>query len=51
MYRAPVREVRFVLEELLERTTTIEVAGEPEWTRSNRLFGLRHLPVRMMPIT
>jgi cytochrome P450 len=39
-------EIRVVLEELLDHTDAIEVAGEPEWTRSNRLFGLRHLPVR-----
>jgi cytochrome P450 len=40
-------EIRIVLEELLDHTDAIEVAGEPEWTRSNRLFGLRHLPVRL----
>jgi cytochrome P450 len=40
-------EIRVVVEELLDRTIAIEPAGEPEWTRSNRLFGLRHLPVRL----
>jgi cytochrome P450 len=44
-------EIRVVLDALLDRTTAIEPAGEPEWTRSNRLFGLRHLPVRLVPIT
>jgi cytochrome P450 len=39
-------EIRIVLEELLGAVGAIEPAGEPEWTRSNRLFGLRHLPVR-----
>jgi cytochrome P450 len=41
-------EIRVVLEELLERVQRIELAGEPVWTRSNRLFGLRHLPVSLV---
>jgi cytochrome P450 len=24
----------------------IEITGDPVWTRDNRLFGLKHLPVR-----
>lgn len=39
-------ELRIVLEEALERFETIELAGPPEWTRSNKHTGLRHLPVR-----
>jgi cytochrome P450 len=42
-------EIRVVLEELLDRTAAIEPTGAAEWTRSNRLFGLRHLPVRLTP--
>jgi cytochrome P450 len=38
-------EMRVVFEELLPRFTIDELAGEPEWTRSNRHTGLRHLPV------
>jgi cytochrome P450 len=41
-------EIRVVLEELLDQVAAIEPAGEPEWTRSNRLFGLRHLPVHLV---
>ncbi|HZP29590.1 MAG TPA: cytochrome P450 [Acidimicrobiia bacterium] len=40
-------EIRIVLEELLDHVSVIEPAGEPVWTRSNRLFGLRNLPVRV----
>jgi hypothetical protein len=32
-------------EELLARFTTIEPAGDIEWTRSNRHTGIRHLPL------
>lgn len=39
-------EIRVMLEELLARWDAIEIAGPPEWTRDNRLFGLKHLPVR-----
>ncbi len=38
-------EMRVVFEELLPRFDDYELAGEPEWTRSNRHTGLRHLPV------
>jgi cytochrome P450 len=40
-------EIRVMLEELLASGRAIEVAGEPVWTRDNRLFGLKHLPVRV----
>jgi cytochrome P450 len=40
-------ELQVMFEEVLDRWSTIEVAGEPEWTRSNRHTGLRHLPVRV----
>jgi cytochrome P450 len=38
-------ELRIMFEELLAATTSIELAGEPEWTRSNRHTGIRHLRV------
>jgi cytochrome P450 len=40
-------EIRVMLDELLERFAGFELTGEPEWTRSNKHTGLRHLPVRM----
>jgi cytochrome P450 len=40
-------EIRVMLEELLDRFESIELNGEPEWTRSFKHTGLRHLPVRM----
>jgi len=40
-------ELRILYEELLARFTGVELAGRPEWTRSNKHTGLRHLPVRM----
>jgi cytochrome P450 len=39
-------EIRVMLEELLAAWDEIEVVGPPVWTRDNRLFGLKHLPVR-----
>ncbi len=41
-------EIRVMLEELLARWDAIEIVGPPEWTRDNRLFGLKHLPVRFL---
>lgn len=40
-------EIRVLLEELLARFSMIEVVGRPEWTRSNRHTGLRHLAVAL----
>ncbi|MEU9156840.1 cytochrome P450 [Streptomyces sp. NPDC048417] len=42
-------EVRCVLEALLRRVRTIEVAGEPVRRASNFLHGLAHLEVRLTP--
>lgn len=39
-------EIRVMLEELLAHWDEIEITGPPTWTRDNRLFGLKHLPVR-----
>jgi cytochrome P450 len=40
-------EIRVMLEELLASGRAIEVTGDPVWTRDNRLFGLKHLPVQL----
>ena len=40
-------EIRVMLEELLPRARALEQAGPAEWTRDNRLFGLKRLPVRI----
>jgi len=42
-------EIRVMLEELLATGHDVEIAGDPVWTRDNRLFGLKHLPVRFTP--
>jgi len=41
-------EIRAVLEELLTRCEGFELAGEPRWTPSNRLLGLKSLPLRLV---
>jgi cytochrome P450 len=38
-------ELRILYEALLARFGAIELAGRPEWTRSNKHTGLRHLPI------
>ncbi len=40
-------EIRVALEELLSTVTSCTLTGAPEWTRSNRHSGIRHLPVRL----
>jgi cytochrome P450 len=40
-------EIRVALEELLSTVRSFSLAGEPEWTRSNRHTGIRHLPLRL----
>jgi cytochrome P450 len=40
-------EMRVMYDELLARFTTIEPAGDIEWTRSNRHTGIRHLPLTL----
>jgi cytochrome P450 len=40
-------EIRVMLEELLASRHELEIAGDPVWTRDNRLFGLKHLPARI----
>lgn len=40
-------EIKCVLEAILARYQTFELAGDPRWTPSNRLLGLAELPVRM----
>jgi len=40
-------ELRLTLEELTRQVETLEPAGAPEWTRSNKHTGLRHVPLRV----
>jgi cytochrome P450 len=40
-------ELRILYEAMVARFATIELDGRPEWTRSNKHTGLRHLPVRL----
>jgi len=40
-------EIRTMLTELMRRYKGFDLAGDPEWTPSNRLLGLKHLPVRL----
>jgi len=42
-------EIRVFYEELIRRFAGFEPAGRPAWTRDNRLFGLKSLPVRAIP--
>lgn len=41
-------EIRIVLEELLDRVKSVELAGPVEWARSNKHTGLRNLPLRLV---
>lgn len=38
-------ELRVILDEVLGRFERIELAGDVEWTRSNKHTGIRHLPI------
>ncbi len=40
-------ELRVLLEELLSRVETVELAGPPERLRSNFIAGIKHLPVEI----
>jgi len=40
-------ELRVALSETLRAFSSFHLAGSPEWTRSNRHTGLRHLPLRV----
>jgi cytochrome P450 len=39
-------ELRILFEELLSRFQRFELAGEPAWTQSSFVSGLKHLPIR-----
>jgi cytochrome P450 len=39
-------EMNVIFEEFLGRFRSIALAGPPEWTRSNKHTGMRHLPIR-----
>jgi cytochrome P450 len=38
-------EIRVMLAALLDQVAAIALAGPPEWTRTNKHTGIRHLPV------
>jgi cytochrome P450 len=40
-------ELRITLDELRHRAETFALAGSPEWTRSNKHTGLRHVPLHV----
>jgi cytochrome P450 len=40
-------ETRVAFSEFLERVESFHLTGLPEWTRSNRHSGIRHLPIRL----
>ena len=40
-------EIRVALEEVLRSVESFTLTAAPEWTRSNRHTGIRHLPVRL----
>ena len=40
-------EMRVMIDEILDRVGSMELAGEPSYTRANRLWGLRNLPVTL----
>jgi cytochrome P450 len=40
-------EIRVALEGVLATFSSFSLAGAPEWTRSNRHSGIRHLPLRL----
>jgi cytochrome P450 len=44
-------ELRVTLDELARRVEALELAGVPEWTRSNKHTGLRHVPLRLRRAT
>ncbi len=43
-------EIRVALEELLSTVRFFSLAGEPQWMRSNRHTGIRHLPLRLVRV-
>jgi cytochrome P450 len=40
------REIRTMLGKLRERVASIELAGDPQWTASSFVSGVKHLPIR-----
>jgi cytochrome P450 len=39
-------EIRVLLEELVPRLRSAELAGEPQWTQAIFISGVKHLPIR-----
>ena len=44
------REIDVMLRGLLTRLPDIEVSGEPDWTQSRFVNGIKHLPCRFTPV-
>ena len=38
---------RISRDEIAARVATFELAGEPEWVKTNHTGGLKHLPLRV----
>jgi len=45
------QEIDVMLRELLTRLPDIEVCGEPTWTQSRSVNGIKHLPCQFTPVT
>lgn len=43
-------EIKLTLELLIERYQGFRLTGEPDWMPNNRLLGLRHLPLQLLPV-
>jgi cytochrome P450 len=44
------REINVMLREILTRLPDIEISGEPAWTQSRFVNGIKHLPCRFTPV-
>lgn len=44
------REIEVMLRELLTRLPDLEVSGEPDWTKSRFVNGIKHLPCTFTPV-
>jgi cytochrome P450 len=44
------REINVMLREILTRLPDIDISGEPAWTQSRFVNGIKHLPCRFTPV-
>ena len=44
------REINVMIREILTRLPDIEISGEPTWTQSRFVNGIKHLPCRFTPV-